>query len=99
MEALLRRDGRNWTKLWRVFTYGANSCLMNPCGSCWRCTSREADPSDPLIHCGAVVMIKTLEIFPLMGDHAEFQHVLLCCPPVSVVVTSSGVVCVCLKGA
>jgi len=25
------------------------------------------------------VMIKTLEFFPLMGDHAEFQCVLLCC--------------------
>lgn len=78
-------------KLWRFFfffTYGANSCLMNPRGSCWRCTRREADPSHPLIHCGAVVMMKTLEILPLMGDHAEFQHVPLCCLPVSVVVTS-----------
>lgn len=44
------------------------------------------------------VMIKALEIFLLMGDHAEFQHVLLCCPPVSVVARSSGIVCVCLKG-
>lgn len=98
METLLHRDGRNWTNC-------SGFSHMGPIHAWW--TPVEAVGAAPAkrltrhIHWLIVVpfvMIKALEIFPLMGDHAEFQRVLLCCPPVSVVTRSSGVVCVCLKG-
>lgn len=98
METSLRRDGRNWTNC-------SGFSHMGPIHAWW--TPVEAVGAAPAkrltrqIHWLIVVlfvMIKALEIFPLMGDHAELQRVLLCCPPVSVVTRSSGLVCVYLKG-
>jgi len=98
METLLHRDGRNWTNC-------SGFSHMGPIHVWW--TPVEAVGTAPAerltrhIHWLIVVlfvMIKALEIFFLMGDHAEFQHVLLCWLPVSVVTRSSGVVCACLKG-
>lgn len=98
METSLHRDGRNWTNC-RGFSH------MGPIHAWWTPVEAVgAAPAERLTHqihwliVVLFVMIKALEIFPLMGDHAELHHVLLCCPPVAVVAGSFGLVCVCLKG-